>query len=104
MSLLAYNIYDIQAIIMTLPGRCFLSHKVQQIKQVVDGILRSIYKFHALLRLGHWERGDSGEFIHTEFDTITKAYLPFKEFTQFLNKGTSLPNRPCISGLHFGLC
>lgn len=67
--------------------RCFLSHKLQQIKQVVDGILKSIYKFHALLRMGHWEQNEQGEFMHTEYDSIIKAYLPFKEFTQFLNKG-----------------
>ena len=67
--------------------RCFLSHKLQQIKQVVDGILKSIFKFHALLRLGHWEEDESGQFIHTEYESIIKTYLPFKEFTQFLNKG-----------------
>ena len=67
--------------------RCFLSHKLQQIKQVVDGILKSIFKFHALLRLGHWEEDESGQFVHTEYDAIIKTYLPFKEFTQFLNKG-----------------
>ena len=70
--------------------RCFLSHKLQQIKQVVDGILKSIFKFHALLRLGHWEEDENGQFIHTEYDAIIKTYLPFKEFTQFLNKGKHL--------------
>lgn len=60
---------------------------MQQIKQVVDGILKSIYKFHALLSLGHWERNENGGFTHTEYEAIKKVYVPFREFTQFLNKG-----------------
>ena len=37
--------------------------------------------------MGHWQEDESGVYVHTEFESIIKAYLPFKEFTQFLNKG-----------------
>lgn len=43
--------------------------------------------------MGHWYTDESGDLVHSEYSAIEKVYLPFKEFTRFLNKG-SLSSTP----------